>query len=181
MNPDQINHASGSAAWILISASLVLLMTPALAFFYGGMSRQKSVLNMLMMSFGALGVVSIVYVLWGWSMSYGSKSIGGIFANPWELFGLRTAILDSSHHYVVGVNGYANDIGFQLTFAVISTAIISGAIAERVKFGTWLVFIALWVSFVYFPLAHMVWGPGFSLMQQGVYLPGCLELLVAWQ
>ncbi|EEW49406.1 ammonium transporter [Corynebacterium efficiens YS-314] len=162
MTADQIVATSGHAAWMLISASLVLLMTPALALFYGGMSRQKSVLNMMMMSFGTLGVVSVIYVLWGWSMSYGTQSWGGIVANPLEFFGLRNSITDAGGNYLEGASGYANiiDIGFQLTFAVISTALISGALAERVKFSTWLTFTALWSTFVYFPLAHMVWGGG---------------------
>lgn len=152
---------AGNASWILISTSLVLLMTPALALFYGGMSRQKSVLNMMMMSFGAIGVVAVVYVLWGWSMSYGTQSWFGIVANPLEFFGLRDSITNGEQ-YVEGANGYPNviDIGFQLTFAVISTALISGAIADRVRFGTWLTFAGAWVTLVYFPLAHMVWGGG---------------------
>ena len=162
MTADQIAATSGHASWMLISASLVLLMTPALALFYGGMSRQKSVLNMMMMSFGTLGVVSVIYVLWGWSMSYGTQSWAGIVANPLEFFGLRDAITDDGGNYLEGASGYANviDIGFQLTFAVISTALISGALAERVKFSTWLTFTALWSTLVYFPLAHMVWGGG---------------------
>lgn len=162
MTPEQITTYSGNASWMLISASLVLLMTPALALFYGGMSRQKSVLNMMMMSFGSLGVVSVVYVLWGWSMSYGSQSLAGIVASPLEFFGLRNSITDQAGDYLEGASGYANviDIGFQLTFAVISAALISGALAERVKFSTWLVFTGLWSTLVYFPLAHMVWGGG---------------------
>ncbi|MDO4631450.1 MAG: ammonium transporter [Corynebacterium sp.] len=153
---------AGNAAWILISASLVLLMTPALALFYGGLSRQKSVLNMMMMSFSAIGVVGFIYILWGWSMSYGTQSWGGILANPFEFFGLKNSITDANGEYITGANGYANviDVCFQLTFAVISTALISGAIAERVKFATWLVFTGCWVTLVYFPLAHMVWGGG---------------------
>ncbi|ANE04324.1 ammonium transporter [Corynebacterium crudilactis] len=162
MNADQIAAVSGNSAWMLMSASLVLLMTPALALFYGGMSRQKSVLNMMMMSFGALGVVTVVYLLWGWSMSYGTQSFAGIFANPFEFFGLKDSIVDADGNYIEGAAGYPNiiDIGFQLTFAVISTALISGALAERVKFSTWLVFSGVWVTVVYFPLAHMVWGGG---------------------
>ncbi|GAB3590462.1 Ammonia channel precursor [Corynebacterium faecale] len=162
MTAEQIAATSGNASWMLISASLVLLMTPALALFYGGMSRQKSVLNMMMMSFGTLGVVSVVYILWGWSMSYGTQSLAGIVANPFEMLGLRDSITDAQGNYLEGASGYANviDIGFQLTFAVISTALISGALAERVKFSTWLTFTALWSTFVYFPLAHMVWGGG---------------------
>ena len=159
---DSVIAASGNASWILMSASLVFLMTPALALFYGGMSSRRSVMNIMMMSFGALGVVSVVYILWGWSMSYGTQSWGGVVANPVEMFGLKDQIIDSSGEFVEGANGYANviDIGFQLTFAVISTALISGALAERVKFSTWLVFSGAWATLVYFPLAHMVWGGG---------------------
>jgi Amt family ammonium transporter len=141
----------GLQAWMLASASLVLMMTtPALALFYGGMSRSKSVLNMMMMSFSAMGVIGIVYVLWGWSMSYSDKDIALLFANPFELFGLR----DVSGGDYLGV-------GFQLTFAVITAALISGAVADRLKFSAWLLFLPIWVTLSYFPLAHMVWGGGF--------------------
>ncbi|MCK0092462.1 ammonium transporter [Rhodococcus sp. F64268] len=147
---------------MLMAASLVLLMTPGLAFFYGGMSRAKSVLNMMMMSFGAMALIGVIYVLWGWSMSYGSESIGGIFANPFELFGLQGAIYDDEGGFLPGLGNYPQviDIGFQVTFAIITTALISGALAERVKFGTWMVFVGVWVTVAYFPLAHMVWGGG---------------------
>jgi Amt family ammonium transporter len=141
----------GYHAWMLVSASLVLLMTtPALALFYGGMSRSKSVLNMMMMSFSALGVVGIVYVLWGWSMSYAGNSVGMLFANPFTAFGLRDV---PAADYVF--------VAFQMTFAVITAALISGAIADRVKFSAWMVFVPIWVTLSYFPLAHMVWGGGF--------------------
>ncbi|MCW0192745.1 MAG: ammonium transporter [Rhodococcus sp.] len=147
---------------MLMAASLVLLMTPGLAFFYGGMSRSKSVLNMMMMSFGAMAVIGVIYVLWGWSMSYGTENIGGIFANPFEFFGLKNSITDDDGNFIAGAWGYPNviDIAFQVTFAIITTALISGALAERVKFGTWLLFSGIWVTVVYFPLAHMVWGGG---------------------
>jgi Amt family ammonium transporter len=141
---------TGYAAWMLASASMVLLMTPGLAFFYGGMTRSKSVLNMMMMSFGAMGVVGVVYVLWGWSMSFGSKDVGTLFANPFELFGLKD-VPPTSLVFV----------GFQATFAVITVALISGAIADRVKFSSWMLFVPIWVTLAYFPLAHMVWGGGF--------------------
>ena len=162
MTPEELLANSGNAAWMLMSASLVLLMTPALAFFYGGMSRQKSVLNMMMMSFGAIMVVVIIYFLWGWSMSYGTEDIGGVFANPFEFFGLRDSITDADGNYIAGPYGYPNviDIAFQVTFAIITVALISGAVAERVKYGTWLLFAGLWATLVYFPLAHMVWGGG---------------------
>jgi Amt family ammonium transporter len=158
----------GYYAWMLVSASLVLLMTPALALFYGGMSRSKSVLNMMMMSFSALGVVGIVYALWGWSMSYSSgiadkdgetgAEVLQLFANPFSQFGLSQT--DPANYVFVA---------FQLTFAVITAALISGAIADRVKFSAWLLFLPIWVTLSYFPLAHMVWGGGFlSGVQNGL-------------
>lgn len=164
--------SAGDTAWVLTSAALVLFMTPGLAFFYGGLSRQKSVLNMMMMSFGSLGVVSVIYVLWGYSMSFSSGHTGesdilGIFDNPFSLFGLtqlvETREVDGVSTYVLGGFGTVPAIvwvAFQLTFAVITVALISGAVAERMKFGTWLVFGGIWVTLVYFPLAHMVWGGG---------------------
>ncbi|WP_245403566.1 ammonium transporter [Gordonia sp. 'Campus'] len=154
---------------MLVSAALVLLMTPGLAFFYGGLARGKSVLNMMMMSFGALASISVVYVLWGFSMSFsdgitGSSDIGGIFANPFALFGsdqlMSTIGEGDTEQYVTGGLTIPAIVfmGFQLTFAVITVALISGALAERVKFSTWMVFTVLWATIVYFPLSHMVWG-----------------------
>lgn len=152
----------GATAWMLTSASLVLLMTPGLALFYGGMSRAKSVLNMMMMSFGTLGVVGVIYVLWGWSMSYGS-SVGGFFGNPFDQFALAGAIYDEAGEFLLDGMGVPGIVGvaFQSTFAIITVALISGALADRVKFGTWLVFAGLWATLAYFPMAHMVWGGGF--------------------
>jgi Amt family ammonium transporter len=141
----------GYYAFMLVASTLVLMMTtPALALFYGGMSRSKSVLNMMMMSFVSLGIVGVVYVLWGWSMSYGGGSVAGLFANPFTTFGLEG----------VGAEEYVF-VAFQMTFAVITAALISGAIADRVKFSAWVLFVPLWVTLSYFPLAHMVWGGGF--------------------
>ncbi|WP_066463648.1 ammonium transporter [Sanguibacter suarezii] len=153
---------TGATAWMLTSASLVLLMTPGLAFFYGGMVRAKSVLNMMMMSFGAMGVIGVIYVLWGWSMSYGTD-VGGIIGNPFDQFGLSGTIFDSAGEAVSSTLGnypQVVDVAFQVTFAIITTALISGAIADRVKYGSWMVFVAIWVTLSYFPLAHMVWGGG---------------------
>jgi Amt family ammonium transporter len=139
----------GYYAWMIVATALVLMMTtPALALFYGGMTRSKSVLNMMMMSYVAMAVVGIVYVLWGWSMSFGGD--GSFFANPFTLFGLRDVEWTS---YIA--------VCFQLTFAVITAALISGAVADRVKLSSWVVFLPLWVTFSYFPIAHMVWGGGF--------------------
>ncbi|MBZ5733154.1 ammonium transporter [Nocardioides sp. TRM66260-LWL] len=142
----------GYYAFMLVATLLVLLMTtPALALFYGGMTRSKSVLNMMMMSFVSMAIVGIVYVLWGWSMSFsdGFSGDGKLFADPFKLFGLKDVTPDN-YIYVM----------FQLTFAVITAALISGAIADRVKFSAWVVFLPLWVTFSYFPLAHMVFGGG---------------------
>jgi ammonium transporter, Amt family len=153
-----------ATTFLIVCASLVLLMTtPGLALFYGGLTRSKSILNMMMMSFGAMGVVGIVYVLWGYSMSFGTEDLGGIIANPFELFGLTTVAESVVNPF--GYEGYGNIpelafVGFQLTFAVITVALISGAIADRVKFSTWLVFAPIWVTLAYFPIAHMVWGGG---------------------
>ncbi|GGL40992.1 ammonium transporter [Phycicoccus endophyticus] len=155
-----------STGFLILCASLVLLMTtPGLALFYGGLTRSKSVLNMMMMSFGSMGVVGIVYVLWGYSMSFGSAppdDILGIIGDPFAKFGLHN-MEDIFNGF--GYDGYGNVpelafVGFQLTFAVITVALISGAVADRVKFSTWMVFSALWVTFSYFPIAHMVWGNG---------------------
>jgi Amt family ammonium transporter len=159
---EQVDYAA--TAFLILCSSLVLLMTtPGLALFYGGMTRTKSVLNMMMMSFGAMGVVGIIYVLYGYSMSFGSENLAGIIANPFEKFGLggtAEAVINP-----FGYEGYGNIpelafVGFQLTFAVITVALISGAVADRVKFSTWLVFAGLWVTLAYFPIAHMVWGGG---------------------
>ncbi len=141
----------GYHAFMLVAASFVVLMTaPGLALFYGGMSRSKSVLNMMMMSFGTIGIAGIVYVLWGWSMSFGTQDVATLFSNPFELVGLS------------GVEGQGYiSVGFQLTFAVITAALISGAVADRLKFSAWLLFVPLWLTLSYFPLAHMVWGGGF--------------------
>lgn len=150
---------TGATAWMLASASLVLLMTPAVALFYGGMSRTKSVLNMMMMSFGAIATVGVVYVLWGYSMSYATTGDSGVIANPFTWFGLGGSFNGATPD-ANGVPGWVG-VAFQMTFAIITVALISGSLAERVKFSTWLVFTVLWVTFSYFPMAHMVWGGGF--------------------
>ena len=154
---------TGNTAWMLVSASLVLFMTiPGLALFYGGLGRAKGVLNMMMMSFGSFGLIGILYVLYGYSMSFGTKDIGGLFAGPLEFFGLKGLIPGEPGAETITSAGIPAlvFVGFQFTFAAITVALISGAIADRVKFSTWMVFSALWVTLAYFPLAHMVWGGG---------------------
>ncbi len=150
---------SGNTAWMLTSASLVLLMTPGLAFFYGGMVRGKSVLNMMMMSFGAIGAVGLIWVLYGYSGVFGSD-VGGFIGNPFDWFGLAGMTDNDSLMFASGVPALVA-VGYQATFAIITVALISGAIADRTKFGTWMTFVAVWVTLVYLPLAHMVWGGGF--------------------
>lgn len=148
---------SGNTAWMITASSLVLLMTPGLAFFYGGMVRGKSVLNMMMMSFSSIGVVGLIWVLYGYSLTFGGD-LGGVIGNPADYFGL--AMTDSES--LMGAYGVPATVaaGYQATFAIITVALISGAIADRVKFGTWLAFAALWATLVYSPVAHMVWGGG---------------------
>ena len=185
--PDELfgKADTGTTAWMLMSAALVLLMTPALAFFYGGLSRQKSVLNMMMMSIGSLGVVSVIYVLWGYSTSFsgslsGENDIWGLFDNPFKYFGLSQLLetKESGADTLIVQTAAGSGLpaivfaGFQLTFAVITVALISGALAERVKFGTWLLFTAVWTTIVYLPLAHMVWGNGL--------LSGAGDGIAAW-
>jgi Amt family ammonium transporter len=141
---------SGDTAWLLASSALVLFMTPGLAFFYGGMVRAKSVLNMLMMSFGAIGLVSILWVLYGFSISFGTDSFHGLIGNLAHI-GMKDTIASTS-----GTTPMLAFAAFQLMFAIITPALISGAIADRAKFGAWMLFVAVWVTIVYFPVAHWV-------------------------
>ena len=150
---------SGNTAFMLTAASLVLLMTPGLAFFYGGMVRGKSVLNMMMMSFAALGVTGLIWVLYGYSAVFGGDLGGGWLGNPFEFFGLQGATDDQSLMASTGVP-FLVAAGYQATFAIITVALISGAVADRMKFGAWLAFTAVWSTVVYLPLAHWVWGGG---------------------
>jgi Amt family ammonium transporter len=134
----------GYYAFMLIATALVLMMTvPALALFYGGMSRSKSVLNMMMMSYIAAAIVGILYVAVGWSMGWAGD--GTFFASPTDLFWLDG----------VGTADYVF-VMFQMTFAIITVALISGAVADRMKFSAWVVFVPLWALLCYFPMAHMV-------------------------
>jgi Amt family ammonium transporter len=115
----------------------------------------------MMMSFGAMALVGVIYVLWGWSMSYGSD-VAGILGNPFDQFGLSGTIYDEAGEFVIDDYGVPAVVGvaFQSTFAIITTALISGAIADRTKFSTWMVFAGLWATLSYFPMSHMVWGGG---------------------
>ncbi|AXK33208.1 ammonium transporter [Streptomyces armeniacus] len=144
-------------AFVLISAALVMVMTPGLAFFYGGMVRVKSALNMLMMSFVSLGIVSVLWVLYGYSLAFGSDN-GGVIGN-FDHIGLKGIDVTTLTDGKEGIPVFAF-VFFQLMFAVLTPALMSGALADRVKFSAWALFIALWVTFVYFPVAHWVWAEG---------------------
>ncbi|MFI9205944.1 ammonium transporter [Streptomyces sp. NPDC053048] len=142
-------------AFVLISAALVMLMTPALAFFYGGMVRVKSVLNMLMMSFVSLGIVSVLWVLFGYSLAFGDDTGAGLIGDLDHL-GLKGIGPETLTGGKEGIPVLAFAL-FQLMFAVLTPALMSGALADRVKFSAWALFITLWVTVVYFPVAHWVW------------------------
>jgi Amt family ammonium transporter len=148
---------TGDTSWILISAALVMLMTPGLALFYGGMVRSKNVLGTIMQSFIALGVITIQWVLYGYSLAFGPDI--GHFIGSLDWIGLKGVGLDPFPDYSATVPHQAFMI-FQMMFAVITPALITGAFAERFKFKTYLVFLILWATFVYDPLAHWVWGVG---------------------
>jgi len=148
---------TGDTAWILISSALVMLMTPGLALFYGGMVRTKNVLGTIMQSFIALGVISIQWVLYGYSLAFG-PDIGHVIGSL-RWVGLQGVGLDPFPDYSATIPHQAFMI-FQMMFAVITPALITGAFAERFKFKTYLVFLILWGTFVYDPLAHWVWGTG---------------------
>lgn len=145
---------SGDTAWVLVSAALVMLMTPGLAFFYGGMVRSRGVLNMLMMGLGSMGVVGVLWVLYGYSMAFGSDLGGvGLLGSPLEFFGLGQLLGDDQLSGTVPMPAFA---AFQAMFAILTVALISGAIADRARFGPWLLFGGLWATLVYFPVAHWV-------------------------
>lgn len=172
---------SGTTAWMLVCTALVLLMTPGLAFFYGGMTRAKSVLNMMMMSFVSIIVVTIAWVLYGYSLAFDASGgdtlnlivggldnlgLSGVFNAVYEGLvvqgGQVTAEAAATDNFPMMVFS-----AFQLTFAIITVALISGAIADRAKFGAWVVFSLVWATVVYFPVAHWVWGGGW-LGQLGI-------------
>ena len=151
-NPTPINYAD--TAWIMISTALVLLMTPALAFFYGGLVRSKNVLNTIMMSIASLGVVGLAWALVGYSLAFadGNRFVGGLDYFFFNGVGLETGKWGAFPHLLY--------FAFQGSFAVIATALVSGSIVERMRFGPYLVFLALWSLLVYAPVAHWVWGGG---------------------
>jgi Amt family ammonium transporter len=151
---EQVVINTGDTAWMLISTGLVTLMIPGLALFYGGMVRVKSVLNMMMMSFGALAIVFVLWIAFGFSLVFGDSYNGsGLIGNFTEFAFLKG--LDNSAA-IIGTIPAAVFVAFQGIFAAITIALISGSIADRAKFGAWMVFAGIWVTLVYFPVAHWV-------------------------
>lgn len=155
---------SGDTAWLLLSSALVMLMTPGLALFYGGMVRRKNVLSTMMMSFICLALIALLWVLYGYSLAFGPDKVGIIGGLDW--IGLRQVGQEPSSTYASTVPHLAFMI-FQGMFAVITVALITGAVVERMKFRALLVFSALWLTFVYAPVAHWVWGDGGWLANLG--------------
>jgi Amt family ammonium transporter len=145
---------SGDTAWLLAASALVLLMAPGLALFYGGMVRSKSVLNMIMMTFGALAVITVIWVLFGYSLAFGDDLGSGLLGDPFQHFGLQSLMSGRADSWLsVPVILFAV---FQGLFCVITGALVSGAIADRARFGAWLAFVAVWTVLVYAPVAHWV-------------------------
>ena len=150
---------TGDTAWVLASTALVLLMTPGLALFYGGMVRAKSVLNMMMMSMVTIGIVSVLWVIYGFKLAFGYEA-NSQWYGALSLSGLGSAVNELTNNggvYPIPLLAFA---AFQLMFAIITPALISGAIADRTKFTAWAVFVGVWVTLVYFPVAHWVFAFG---------------------
>jgi Amt family ammonium transporter len=170
----------GNTAFMLICAALVLLMTPGLAFFYGGLVKAKSVISMMMLSFGAMGLIGVLWVLFGYSIAFsngpqgpaGTDSfigIDGVIGFDWKTLGLQQLYTDA----IAGGSGAYPTIAFaafQATFAIITVALVSGAIADRAKFGAWMVFAGVWATVVYFPVASWVFN--FTLGDDGSVVDG---------
>jgi Amt family ammonium transporter len=156
--------SSGDTAWLLLSSALVMLMTPGLALFYGGMVRRKNILSTIMMSFVALGLVGVLWVLYGYSLSFGTDNGG--FIGGLNFLGLMGVGQEPSTVYATTVPHLAFMI-FQAMFAIITVALITGAVVERIKFSSLLIFSALWLTVVYCPVAHWVWGEGGWLLNLG--------------
>jgi Amt family ammonium transporter len=148
----------GNTAFVLISTALVLLMTPALAFFYGGLVRAKSVISMMMLSFGSMAIVSVLWIAYGYAITFSNAGTPGFFGLD-GVFGIDVAHLGLENLLVTPPGADIPPLAFaafQATFAIVTVALISGAIADRAKFGAWLVFAGVWATLVYFPVASWV-------------------------
>ncbi|WP_457098636.1 ammonium transporter [Microbacterium sp. P5_E9] len=159
----------GNTAFLLLCAALVLLMTPGLAFFYGGLVKAKSVISMMMLSFGAMGLIGVLWVLYGYAIAFPSTAEGTI-QSPWTIdlgeVGL-TSLLETPDGAAYPPLAF---VAFQATFAIITVALVSGAIADRAKFGSWMIFATIWATIVYFPVASWVFN--FGLAEDGSFAYG---------
>ncbi len=163
MDPEEVLStatAQTNTTWILVSSALVLLMTPGLAFFYGGLNRAKSVVNMMMMSFSSIGLISVLWLFYGFSVAFGDdQAFGdtpGVIGDIGQFLGTK----DLSGEEFIGLPLYVF-MAFQMMFAIITVALVSGALSDRAKFAGWLIFAAAWFTLAYAPIAHMVWGGGY--------------------
>jgi len=160
----------GNTGYLLLASALVLLMTPGLAFFYGGLVKAKSVISMMMMSFGAIGLIGVLWAIYGYALAF--PTVGGTAASPW-LFDPSNWLLNAATadaHAPAGAYPTLAFVAFQATFAIITVALISGAIADRAKFGTWMIFAGVWATAVYFPVASWVFN--FGLAKDGSFSYG---------
>ncbi len=157
--PEAPTIDTGNTAWLLISSAIVMLMTPGLALFYGGLNRSKGVLNMMMMSFSAMGLISILWLFYGFTVAFGDDQ-NGIWGDLGQYLGTKTFMAETDLWGETGIPLYVF-MAFQMMFAIITVALISGGISDRAKFAGWLLFAFGWATLVYFPVAHMVWGGGF--------------------
>ncbi|NUR69766.1 MAG: ammonium transporter [Hamadaea sp.] len=157
---------TGNTTWLLVSSALVLLMTPGLAFFYGGLNRAKSVLNMMMMSFVTIGLVSVLWLMYGFSLAFGTNDnadVNTVIGSFSQYLGGKTGTTFSEFWMAGGAStGIPTFVvmAFQMMFAIITVALISGALSDRLKFAGWLVFAFGWFTLVYVPVAHWIWGGG---------------------
>lgn len=157
---------TGDTAWLLVSTALVLLMTPGLAFFYGGMVRKKNVISTMLQSFVCMGLITVLWVVFGFSLSFG-EDIGGIIGDPRTFFMMKDTLGNVSWSLMPTVPLILFAM-FQLKFAVITPALITGAFAERIRFNSYLIFLCLFMIFIYAPLAHSTWHPEGILFKLGV-------------
>jgi Amt family ammonium transporter len=159
---EEVALSSGDTSWLLVSSALVLLMTPGLAFFYGGLNRAKSVLNMMMMSFASIGLISILWLFYGFAFAFGADKPMGETPGLWGFTSdfLGTKVIPEGFWGATGIPIYVFLV-FQMMFAIITVALISGALSDRTKFAGWLLFAFGWFTLAYVPIAHMVWGGGF--------------------
>jgi Amt family ammonium transporter len=157
----------GNTAFLLIAAALVLLMTPGLAFFYGGLVKAKSVISMMMMSFGALGLIGVLWVLYGYAIAFpGAEGLVAPWSIDWTALGLNS-LLETPEDAAYPPLAF---VAFQATFAILTVALVSGAIADRAKFGAWMIFAGIWATVVYFPVASWVFN--FGLADDGSFAYG---------